>query len=175
MAWARNVSCASVALAGVLVASLLAPRPALAEEVRFGEASAMALAELLFDKVRHLMVMPAGTNRGERAQIDADMEMIFRVQVIRCDGFLDELMQSGSIEGDIGREIRRIEDNQHISGWEKRHGVLSAFRSNMATLDQQAVRFAGAHFVSALATLRRGEWPINPPCISVYMSQVAAP
>jgi len=154
------------ALGSLAAGILLACNLAHGETVRIGGLTAEVLAQLLYDKSRHLMVWPEEMNAGERAQIDNDMVFVFREQVIACGGFLDQLGKGFMSDADLSADLRKIEVNEHMDGYYKRASILSTLRYNMPSLDKKAVEFASAHFLEALAALKKGNWTFAPACTS---------
>lgn len=152
------------AFGGLVVGILLACNLAHGETIRIGGLAAEVLGELLYDKSRHLMVWPEAMNAGERAQINENMIFIFREQVIACGGFLDQLEKSALPDPGLSADLRKIEVNEHMDAYYKRASILSTLRYNMPSLDKKAVEFAGAHFLEAVETLRKGNWTFLPIC-----------
>ncbi|RST49295.1 hypothetical protein [Variovorax sp. DXTD-1] len=152
---------------------------ALAEQpkanLQLGEISVHVLGTLLLDKVRGSVqwsAIPIDTI----PQVESDLVMIYRAQVIRCGGFLDELAPMLAARPDAITSIQRTEKNAAMAPLEISSSVLSSMRWAFPDLDARAERFSRTRLTEVMKVLASGDWQIQPPCLSPgYAAQVAQP
>jgi hypothetical protein len=150
-------------------ASAEQPKP----DLQFGETSAYVLSVLLLDKARGSIQWSAVSVENSQ-QLEADLVMLYRLQVIRCGGFLDELAPVLALHPDVITSIRRTENNAAMTSLEKMDSILSSMRRSLTDLDSRAERFSGARLAEVMRTLASGNWQIQPSCLAPgYAASVA--
>jgi hypothetical protein len=121
---------------------------------KVGENTAYSLGSLLASKVQDVIQFE---DLPETANFYRDIVMIYRSEVIACDGFLDRL--------DIGI-VQKISSSKRIELLSNDVATLDKIRSFDPDLDAKAQSFAKEKFLSVIERFSKGTWPIQPPCLT---------
>jgi hypothetical protein len=139
-------------LAALIV--ILSPAAKSQSHARVGETTVHALGSLLASKVQGDMKFDIAP---DTSMFYREMIMIYRAEVISCNGFLDSLDVS---------VITKISQYKWIEILNDDVAALEIIRAFEPDLDAKAKVFAKENFFIAIDHFSKGEWHIVPPCMT---------